>query len=123
MAACYPAVITSPITIQDSKIERQGSSRLRKVGIGGKAANSGRVRLRESEDKKQKQLSVLKLRFLLYSVLGFVLGLTWVLALTAIFVDGQSLEIWITFIILHGIQVCVAHCINPWIDSMKRSFL
>jgi hypothetical protein len=51
---------------------------------------AGRVRLIESDDKRQKRINILKLRFLLYSVLGFVLGLTWVLALTAVFIDGQG---------------------------------
>ena len=59
----------------------------------------------ESEDKKCKEMAILKLRFFFYSVLGFVLGLTWDLALCAIFVDCQSVALWFTFIIMHGLQV------------------
>jgi hypothetical protein len=54
-------------------------------------------------------MTILRIRFLLYSILGFVLGLTWVLALAAIFTEGQSLEMWYTFIVMHGLQVVVKH--------------
>ena len=50
-------------------------------------------------------MEVLKLRFFLYSVLGFVLGLTWLLALVAVYLNGEVLELWYSFIVLHGLQV------------------